>query len=183
MAITSENGVHTARKCKYFGSETGSLVFPSIEPQLVTRLVQRSAFRADALDSVRESCSGFHPSTRHAIVDATLVDDKYSRIPVVGLCAVGLMTLNRTRDAQCGHRSIGYYHIPRSTLDAFADVCREARIEIFDAFTNVDPLHRMTRMFFVLQPAQVLRALLDYFRLLFARTLPEPTPVLRVTRI
>jgi AraC family transcriptional regulator len=100
------------------------------------------------------------------------VDDRHVRIrkwPPGGVGIYDLESNPRTRNP--GPVDWVHYHVPRATLDAFADDAEARRIRTLESMHGrVDPvLHQMTQMMLpsVDSPQSFSELFLDYFRLLF----------------
>jgi AraC family transcriptional regulator len=100
------------------------------------------------------------------------VDDRYSRISAWPAGGVGIYDLEANpRARNPGRVDWVHYHVPRSTLDVFAD---DAQISSVDDLRcqhgTLDPvLHQMTLMVLpsLAAPAEFCDLFLDYFRLMF----------------
>jgi len=192
MAITSkEPGAYGGQMAKYFRlAKADSLVIsPASKPPIaVTRLVSNVGLpeRTASIPPEKAFVVSIHltpPSEGGCDIWA---DDKYSRIPVWPAGGVGIYDLEsnpRTRNA--GPVDWVHYHIPRSTLDAFADDVGRPRIESLRCrYGTVDAvLHQMTHLVLpsLQDPHRFCELFLDYFRLLFcahiARTYAPPFEV------
>ncbi len=146
MAITSkEPGAYGGQMAKYFRlAKADSLVIsPALKPPIaVTRLVSNVGLpeRTASIPPEKAFVVSIHLTPASEGGCDIWADDKYSRIPVWPSGGVGIYDLEsnpRTRNA--GPVDWVHYHIPRSTLDAFADDVGRPRIDA--------------------RPAQVLRAL------------------------
>jgi len=178
MAITSEErGAYGAQMAKYFrlGKPDSLVISPASKPPIaVTRLVSKVGLpeRSASIPSEKAFVVSMHLTPASDRGCDIWVDDKYSRIPVWPSGGVGIYDLEsnpRTRNP--GPVDWVHYHIPRSTLDAFADDVGRPGIEILRCrYGTVDPvLHRMTQMILpsLQDPHRFCELFLDYFRLLF----------------
>jgi AraC family transcriptional regulator len=178
MAITSEErGAYGAQMAKYFrlGKPDSLVISPASKPPIaVTRLVSKVGLpeRTASIPSEKAFVVSIHLTPASDRGCDIWVDDKCSPIPVWPSGGVGIYDLEsnpRTRNA--GPVDWVHYHIPRSTLDAFADDVGRPRIEILRClYGTVDPvLHRMTQMVLpsLQDPHRFCELFLDYFRLLF----------------
>lgn len=192
MAITSEErGAYGAQMAKYFRlGKPDSLVISraSKPPIAVTRLVSKVGLpeRTASIPSEKAFVVSIHLTPASDRGCDIWVDDKYSRIPVWPSGGVGIYDLEsnpRTRNP--GPVDWVHYHIPRSSLDAFADDVGRPRIESLRClYGRVDPvLHQMTQLVLpsLQDPHRFCELFLDYFRLLFcahiARTYAPPFEV------
>jgi AraC-like DNA-binding protein len=100
------------------------------------------------------------------------VDDRHIRIRKWRPGGVGIYDLeSNPRTCNPGPVDWVHYHVPRATLDAFADDAEAGRIRTLECIHgSVDPvLHHMTQMMLpsVDSPQSFSELFLDYFRLLF----------------
>src|SRR6266403_2242953 len=155
MAITSEErGAYGAQMAKYFrlGKPDSLVISPASKPPIaVTRLVSKVGLpeRTASIPSEKAFVVSIHLTPASDRGCDIWVDDKYSRIPVWPSGGVGIYDLEsnpRTRNA--GPVDWVHYHIPRSTLDAFADDVGRPRIESLRCrYGTVDAvLHQMTHL-------------------------------------
>jgi AraC family transcriptional regulator len=178
MAITSEErGAYGAQMAKYFrlGKPDSLVISPASKPPIaVTRLVSKVGLpeRTASIPSEKAFVVSIHLTPASDRGCDIWVDDKYSRIPVWPSGGVGIYDLEsnpRTRNA--GPVDWVHYHIPRSTLDAFADDVGRPRIESLRCrYGTLDAvLHQMTHLVLpsLQDPHRFCELFLDYFRLLF----------------
>jgi AraC family transcriptional regulator len=162
---------------KYFRlAKAESLVIsPASKPPIaITRLVSNVGLpeRTASIPYEKAFVVDMHltPASDHGC--EMWIEDKYSRVmswPSGGVGIYDLESNPRTRNPS--PVDWVHYHVPRSTLDSFADEAGRPRIENLQCtYGKVDPvLHQMTRLVLpaLRDPGVFCELFLEYFRLLF----------------
>jgi len=170
------SSAHGSQMAKYFRlarAPSIALSFPS-KPQIsVTRLTSEIGLeeQTDSIPHEQAFVVSTHLTPASSQGCEIWVDDRYSRIanwPAGGVGIYDLETNPRTRNR--GPVDWVHYHIPRSTLDEFADENGIARIETLKCeHGTVDhTLHHLTQSILPSFASEQVfcRLFLDYFRLL-----------------
>src|SRR5580698_8304365 len=166
-----------ARMATYFRlPQAPSLVIrPATKPPIaITRLVSDVGLpeRTESIPNERAFVVSVHLTPACEQGCEIWVDDHHSSIahwPAGGVGIYDLEANPRTRNR--GPVDWVHYHIPRTTLDAFASDVAGTRIETLkNAHGTVDPvLHQLTQLILpsLTAPEAFSQIFLDYFRLLF----------------
>jgi AraC family transcriptional regulator len=175
---------------KYFrlGAAPSLVIRPPSKPQIaITRLLSPNGLPEQTAPIPREKAFvvSVHLTPACERGCEIWVNDRYSRIAEWPAGGVGIYDLEADpRVRNRGPVDWVHYHVPRSTLDVFADDVQRASIESLQcqhgAFDEV--LHQMTQMILPsltreLMPSELF---LDYFRLLFCAHITQrysPPPV------
>jgi AraC family transcriptional regulator len=175
---------------KYFrlGAAPSLVIRPPSKPQIaITRLASPKGLpeQTASIPSEKAFVVSVHLTPACERGCELWVDDRYSRIAEWPAGGVGIYDLEADpRVRNRGPVDWVHYHVPRPTLDVFADDVKLASIESLQcrhgAFDEV--LHQMTRMILPsltkeLVPSELF---LDYFRLLFCAHITQrysPSPV------
>lgn len=144
------------------------------QPIAITRLVSEIGLpeRTESIPPEKAFVVSLHLTPASDRGCEIWVDSKYSKAATWPSGGVGIYNLeSNLRKRNPGPVDWVHYHVPRSTLDAFADDVGRPRIESLRClYGTVDPvLHRMTQLVLpsLHNPRAFCELFLDYFRLLF----------------
>jgi AraC family transcriptional regulator len=144
------------------------------QPIAITRLVSEIGLpeRTESIRSEKAFVVSIHLTPASDRGCEIWVDDKHSRVTTWPSGGIGIYDLeSNLRKRNPGPIDWVHFHVPRSTLDAFADDVGRPRIESLRClYGTVDPiLHRMTQLVLpcLHNPHAFCELFLDYFRLLF----------------
>ena len=166
-----------AQMASYFRlPKAASLVIPQTTkpPLAITRLVSDTGLpeRTASIPQEKAFVVSVHLTPASVTGCEIWVDNRHSNIanwPAGGVGIYDLEANPRTRNR--GPVDWVHYHIPRTTLDAFASDVRGPRIETLkNTHGTVDPvLHQLTELILpsLTAPEAFSQIFLDYFRLLF----------------
>jgi AraC family transcriptional regulator len=151
------------------------VISPASKPPIaITRLVSNVGLpeRTASIPSEKAFVVDMHLTPASDQGCEMWIDDKYSRVMSWPSGGVGIYDLERNpRTRNPSPVDWVHYHVPRATLDAFAEGAELPRIQFLQCeHGKVDPvLHRLTRIILPsLQDSHLFCDLfLDYFRLLF----------------
>jgi AraC-like DNA-binding protein len=173
----NQQAAYGDQMAKYFrvGKGPNLVIRPPSEAQIaITRLASDAGLpeRTASIPSERALVVSVHLTPASERGCEIWVDDRYSRIAEWPAGGVGIYDLeSNPRVRNRGLVDWVHYHVPRSTLNAFANDAEIGDISALQCPPGVvDPvLHQMTRMILPsLNKAHALEELfLDYFRLLF----------------
>jgi AraC-like DNA-binding protein len=151
------------------------IIRPAAKPPIaITRLVSEVGLpeRTDGIPAERAFVVSVHLTPASGEGCEIWVDNRYRSISNWPAGGVGIYDLeSNPRVRNRGAVDWVHYHVPRATLDIFADDVGVGRIEALEsAHGEVDPiLHQLTRVILpsLDSPQAFSQLFLDYFRLLF----------------
>jgi AraC family transcriptional regulator len=169
-------GAYGDQMAKYFrlGKAPSLLIGSSKLRIAITRLTSATGlpYRTAPIPYEKAFVVALHLTPGSAQGCEIWLGDRYSRVmewPVGGIGIYDLETNPRVRN--CGHLDWVHYHVPRSTLEAFADDLEIPNVQTLQcSYGTPDAvLHRMTEMILpsLNVPAPFSELFLDYYCLLF----------------
>src|SRR5277367_1946667 len=176
MSELREPAAYGGQMAKYFrlGKAPSLVISPPSKPQIaITRLTSQNGLpdQTGSIPGEKAFVVSVHLTPACVQGCEIWVDGRYSRIPTWPAGGVGIYDLEtnpRTRNR--GPVDWVHYHIPRSTLDEFADENGIARVETLKCeHGTVDhTLHHLTQSILPSFASEQVfcRLFLDYFRLL-----------------